>query len=357
MIGDRIIVDAVFHPWNLSAQNQNPLARPQIEAVYASHALAVDEAHLAYRLSREELLADISFDAVAEAEFVESPVDLAVIHALPSLGFTLGNLTDPDRAAAYRARHPNRFKLYATVGTPLDRGAIDELKRQVDAYDVDGLKLYPAFFYADHAEGWRLDGPDFATPLIEAAQDMGIRHVAIHKALWLEPAPREAFNIDDMDSPLARFPDLTFEMVHGGTAFLDQTLDLMEAHPNLYMTLETTFSYLLVKPRVFAKVLGAMVGRVGSERLLFASGNNLAHPAPLLAQFVDYQFSEEHMNEFGLEPLTEQDRRNILGLNALRLHGLDAAALAASVADDDFARRRAAGAAAPWSRVREELVA
>lgn len=357
MIDGEVIVDAVLHPWNLSPENQNPLAKPQLDAVYGSHALAVDDAHLAYKLSPEELFTDISFDAVAEAEFVESPVDLAVIHVLPNLGFTLGHVTDPDRAAAFRARYPNRLLLYGTVGTPLDGGAVEELKRQVDEYQIDGLKLYPAFFYDDRADGWRLDGPDFATPLLEAAQAMGIRHVAVHKALWLTPAPREAFNIDDFDSPLARFPDLTFEMVHGGTAFLDQTLDLMERHPNLYMTLETTFSYLLVKPRIFAKVLGSMIKRVGSSRLLFASGNNLSHPAPLVGNFLNYQFAPEHMEEFGLEPLTEVDRRNILGLNALRLHGLDQRSVLASIEGDDFQQRRLRGDHNPWGAVRRNSVA
>lgn len=352
MIGNQIVVDAVFHPWNLSPENQNPKAVPQLEAVYGSHRLAVDEAHHGYILKPEEIFTDISFEAVAEAEFVESPVDLAVIHSLPPLGFTLGNVTDPDRAAAFRDRHPNRFKLYATVGTPLDGGAIPELERQVKELGVDGLKLYPAFFYDDTAQGWRLDGDDFATPLLEAARDLGIRHVAIHKALWLTPAPREAFGIDDMGGALDRFPDMTFEIVHGGTAFLDQTLDLLERCPNLYMTLETTFSYLLVKPRVFAKVLGGMIKRAGSERLLFASGNNLSHPAPLLSVFADYQFPDALIDEFDLTPLTERDRANILGDNALRLHGLDRDEVIARTKDDGFTRRRAAGATIPWSGLR-----
>lgn len=351
MIGNQVVVDAVFHPWNLSPENQNPKAVPQLEAVYGSHRLAVDEAHQDYILEPEEIFTDISFEAVAHAEFVESPVDLAVIHSLPPLGFTTGNVTDPDRAAAYRDQHPQRFRLYATVGTPLDGGAIGELTRQVRDLGVDGLKLYPAFFYDDTAQGWRLDGEDFATPLLEAARDLGIRHVAIHKALWLTPAPREAFGVDDMSAALARFPEISFEMVHGGTAFLDQTLDLLERHDNLYMTLETTFSYLLVKPRVFAKVLGGMIKRVGSERLLFASGNNLSHPAPLLSVFAAYQFPPELMDEFGLEPLSERDRANILGGNAMRLHGLDRDEVLAQTSDDAFARLRKSDAA-PWTGLR-----
>jgi predicted TIM-barrel fold metal-dependent hydrolase len=352
VIGGQVVVDAVFHPWNLSPANQNPKAVPQLEAVYGSHRLAVDEAHQDYILEPEEIFTDISFEAVAHAEFVESPVDLAVIHSLPPLGFTTGNVTDPDRAAAYRDQHPQRFRLYATVGTPLDGGAIGELTRQVRDLGVDGLKLYPAFFYDDTAQGWRLDGEDFATPLLAAARDLGIRHVAIHKALWLTPAPREAFGVDDMSAALARFPEIAFEMVHGGTAFLDQTLDLLERHDNLYMTLETTFSYLLVKPRVFAKVLGRMIKRVGSERLLFASGNNLSHPAPLLSVFANYQFPPELMDEFGLEPLTDRDRANILGDNALRLHDLNREAVIAATKNDEFAGLRQSHSTAPWSGLR-----
>lgn len=357
MIGQHVVVDAVFHPWNLSPENQNPAARAQLDAVHASHVLALDASNRHYQLTPDEIFSDIDFDALAEAEFVESPVDLAVIHALPSLGFTTGNVTDPDRAAALRDRHPDRFRLYATVGTPLGRGAIEELQRQVDSYPVDGLKLYPALYYDNTATAWRLDGEDFATPLLEAARAMGIRHVAIHKALWLEPAPRSAFDIDDMDSPLDRFPEMSFEMVHGGAAFLDETIELMQRHANLYLTLESTFAYILVKPRVFAKVIGRLINAVGSDRLLFASGNNLAHPAPLLAAFENFQFDAAHQDEFGIAPLTEADRANILGANALRLHGLNPQAVVASTRDDDFAHRRAQCIPEPWSALRQPAVA
>lgn len=218
MIGGQVVVDAVFHPWNLSPANQNPRARAQLDAVHASYRLALDDANRRYELTEAETFSDIDFDALAEAEFVESPVDLAVIHSLPPLGFTTGNVTDPDRAGQLRDRHPDRFRLYGTVGTPIGKGAIAELERQVREIGIDGVKLYPALYYDNAATGWRLDGEDFATPLLEAARRLGVTRVAIHKALWLEPAPREAFDIDDMDSPLDRFSDMTFERVHGGAA-------------------------------------------------------------------------------------------------------------------------------------------
>jgi len=340
VIGDAVIVDAVVHPYDLAPANQNPDARAQLDAVYAAHCLATDDAHAEYRLSAEEFFTDFAYETLARAEFVEAPVDFAVIHALPNLGFAREHVTDPDRAAAFRDRHPQRLGVFATVDTPLVGDAIAQLERQVSELGGDGLKLYPAFFYDGLGAGWRLDGEDFAVPLLDAAYDLGIRHVAIHKALWLPPAPREAFGIDDMAGALGRYPDMSFQIVHAGTAFLEQTRDLLLAHDNLYLTLETTFQYILVKPELFDRIIDTLVGDCGSERLLFASGNNLMHPGPILAAFAAY------------EPLDERDRRNILGENALRLYGRDREQLLAAIADDEFSYDPAAP---PWSSLRSPV--
>lgn len=156
----------------------------------------------------------------------------------------------------------------------------------------------------------------------------------------------------DIDSPLDRFADMTFQIVHGGTAFLEPTLELLERHRNLYLTLETTFQYVLVKPRVFAKIIGALVTRCGSDRLLFASGNNLMHPQPLLDAFAGYELPPEMVDELGFTQLTEDDRRNILGRNALELFGIAEDEALAGVAGDGFARARAERVPEPWSVLR-----
>jgi len=353
MINDMVVVDAVVHPYNLSPANQDPAAKAQLESVYAAHRMSFDARNAAYMLSHEEFFSDLSYETLACAEFVESPVDFAVIHALPGLGMVKSYMNDPARAAAFRDRYPNRFKVYATVDTPIAKGAIEQLEWQVKEHHVDGLKLYPAFFYEGKGVGWRLDGEDFATPLLEAAQGFGIRHVAVHKVLWLPPAPRDAFNIDDVDSPLARFPELTFEIVHAGVAFVEETCALLQRHPNLRLNLETMFAYILTKPKVFAKVLGTLITRCGSERLMFATGNNLAHPRPILEAFARYQFADDVLREFSFRQLTEVDRRNILGLNALRLHGLEAREVLAGIRDDEFSRARAGRIPGPWSVLRE----
>jgi predicted TIM-barrel fold metal-dependent hydrolase len=355
MIDDALVVDAVVHPYDLAPANQDPLAEPQLESVYAAHRLATDAEHAEYVLSHDEFFSDFSYEALASALFLESDVDFAVIHSLPNLGFCREHVTDPDRAAAFRDRHPDRFLLYATVDTPIADGAIAQLERQVRELRVDGLKLYPAFFYDGIGEGWRLDGEDFSTPLIEAAIDMGIRNIAIHKALLLPPAPKEAFRIDDLALPMERFPHVNFQMVHAGTAFLEQTRELLEHHPNFWLNLETTFQYSVVKPELFAKIIGTLITSCGSERLLYGSGCDLMHPAPILEAFRHFTIPEALVEEHGFRQITEQDRRNILGANALRLHGLQAETVLAGIEGDVFDRARGEGRRAPWSVLREAL--
>src|ERR1700739_165066 len=243
VLGGSVVVDAVVHPFNIGPENRAAGAEPQLEALYGAHRLAFGDCYGDYVLSRDEFFSDFSYHAVADALFIESPVDLGILHALPNLGFARTHVTAPERVAALCEKHPDRFLMYATVDTPLTDSAISELEQQVADFPVRGLKLYPAFFYDGKGEGWRLDGPDFATPLLEAARDLGISNTDIHKALWLAPAPRDAFRVDDRPAPLERFSELNFHIVHAGAAFLDQTADLLSRHRNLSATLESVFAY------------------------------------------------------------------------------------------------------------------
>jgi uncharacterized protein len=51
----------------------------------------------------------------------------------------------------------------------------------------------------------------------------------------------------------------------------------------------------------------------------------------------------------GLPEITEEIKRKILGLNYLRMHGLDVEALAKSIEGDEFAVKRAKGKPEPYA--------
>jgi predicted TIM-barrel fold metal-dependent hydrolase len=253
--------------------------------------------------------------------------------------------------AALRDRYPGRYLLYATVDIPVAETAADQLEHQVKEYGVDGLKLYPVMFYDGTVRGWRLDD-DLATPLLEAAHDLGIRNIAIHKAIPVPPAPAEMFRVDDFEATLDRFPTINFHMVHAGVAFVEETAGLLARHGNLYANLESSFSYLLTKPRRFAESVGPLLAAAGSERLLFGSGVNLTHPRPLLEAFDRFEMPADLVEDRGFPVLTADDRRKIVGGNALRVHGLTPTDVRAGIAGDRFEALKAEGLQAPWSLVR-----
>jgi hypothetical protein len=62
-----------------------------------------------------------------------------------------------------------------------------------------------------------------------------------------------------------------------------------------------------------------------------------------------FQFSEEMREREGLPEITRDVKRRILGLNYLRMHGLDAEALAKNIEGDEFAVARSRGKAEPYS--------
>jgi hypothetical protein len=354
MLGDTVVVDAVVHPYNLAPGNRIPEALEQLEAVHAYHRLCTGP-NPEYVLEAHEFLIDFDHEALTHAVFAESPVDLAVIHALPNLGFTKGGVTDPYRMAELRDRYPDRYLLYATVDTPVTDTAIKQLENQVNGLGVDGLKLYPAFFYDGEGHCWRMDGEDFGTPLLEAARELGIRNVAVHKAIPVPPAPLECFRIGDIDAALERFPDINFHIVHAGVAFLPETSELMSRHRNLYANLESTFSYILTKPRIFAEALGTMLNAGGADQLLFGSGANLTHPRLLLEAFAGFEMPEDLVEERGFPTLTPEIKDKILGANALRLHGLRADDVRDGIKGDPFEVAKSAGYGPPWQLLRRQL--
>jgi hypothetical protein len=82
---------------------------------------------------------------------------------------------------------------------------------------------------------------------------------------------------------------------------------------------------------------------------MWASGASVLHAEPPLQWFWEkFHFSEEMREREGLPAITREIKRKILGLNYLRMHGLDAKALAKNIEGDEFSVARAKGKAKPY---------
>lgn len=344
-----MIIDGVIHAYNFSESN---LAYPPYSARFGqgtySHHRMWSPADSDYILRPEEFLTDFDEEVVAEAVFAESPVDVAVFHATPIYDFFHDGLVSLEKGARLKQRYPGRVLLYGTMSLLDTQQAVRELESQVAAYGIDGVKFYPAVFVDGKTVGVSLADESLAFPILERAGELGIRNVAVHKALPLGPTETAPYRVEDLAGAAAAFPDMNFQIVHAGVAFTEETALLLARFPNIYANLEGTFGYIARKPRAFYQSIGLMAEWSSYHQLIFGSGCNVAHPRPLIEAFLALDMPVDLVTEWGYPALDDEAKRAVLGGNLARLHGLDATA---APIDDRFANTDTADRA-PWSRLR-----
>lgn len=350
MIDGMPVMDAVIHAYNVDPSNYaNKYARPLAEMVLGSVNALMPPSYVP---SADSYYRDWTMEETVQQVFVESMTDLAVNHVLPIYSFKDG-LCSLEKAIECKERWPNRIINYCGVDPMMGRAALDELDRQIELLDPVGLKLYPNSWVGDELNGWKMDDPEIAFPLFERARDRGLKVVAIHKALPLGPMPMEYLKMDDIDRAALAFPDLNFEVVHGGMAFLEETAWQLARFPNVYVNLEVTSALVVQRPDAFLHAMAALTGPGGAfvlDRLLWGTGSMVFHPQPLLEAFVrDFKIPEAMVERSGIPQFTQDVKRAILFDNYGKMIGEDLTKRLEATKDDEFAVRTRDGIAPPFS--------
>jgi uncharacterized protein len=345
-----LVIDAVTHAFDSRSSNAKAGAFAQ-RALDSFFQFQWDFVPDPYRLEPELYYRAIDAETFASVMFAESETDVAVYHTIPAWG-VFGDLSPIDVGLAARAAHPERVLVYAAVSPLEGERALEELERQAGEWDVAGLKLYPMDIIDGLLLPFRLSDRKTAYPLLERCGELGIRNVAIHKAIPLDQAPMRYFDVDDVESAARDFPELNFEIVHGGFAFLEETALQLMRFPNVYVNLEGVASMLTKQPRAFAQIIGQLMVYSGTNRIFWGTGATVFHPRPLLEAFAAFEMPADLVAGLGYPELTPAVKQDILGGNFARTHGIDVAALRHALADDAVSRERANGLAAPWRTLR-----
>jgi predicted TIM-barrel fold metal-dependent hydrolase len=355
---DEFIIDAVAHAYNLAPSNYADVAsaEPVSELTYQIGGVGSPDPR--FDLPHDVYVDDWSPQDIANVLFKETATDFAVAHTLPLYCFKDG-FCSLEKSIEFVQRWPNRFRAYAAIDM-LRGDPLAELDRQVDLLKPIGIKVYPTSWNGSTISQWRMNDPKVAFPLYERALKHGIKVIAVHKAVPLGPVVAEnAFNPGDLEGAAGTFPDLTFEVVHGGIAFSEETGWLLARFANICINLEVSNIILERRPRTFSRMLLDLL-KVGGmpimDRLIWASGCCLAHPRATIDAFCRYQIPEDLLQDAGLfgpiTQITDQHKRNILANNYARVHGLDIEAIKKSIAHDEFAQaRRANPSPEPWSTI------
>ena len=360
MIDDVFVLDAVAHAYNHTPENWADEAggHSMVEMAYA---LAQNPPDPRHALSKEVYLQNWSVDDLANLLFRESRTDVAVFHPLAISSFKDGYCS-LEKAAEALQRFPNRFIGAYCVVDPLKRQEVlDSIAEQAEMFGDKalGLKLYPTSWSGDTPVSWQMDDRELIYPLYEKAQEVGLKHIGVHKAVPIGPIPvGRAYDPSDLENAATDFPDLSFEIVHGGLAFIEETAWLLARFQNISVNMEIQNIIVERRPNTFADILIGMChigGNAILDRLFWGSGGTLCHPQPGLEAFMKFEFPQEKLDNSGLfAPVTQitmENKRNMLSGTYARLHGLDLDAMKAAIADDEFSEGRAETLPEPYSTI------
>lgn len=303
-----------------------------------------------YRLEPLRYFQAISADVLESLLFLESDVDVAIYHTVPAWGF-LNDMSPMKIGLELKHRHPNRIFLYGGISPLQGQKAIDDFDRQVEQWGIIGLKLYPVDVIDGEVRVLRFDDRKILYPILDRCRKHGVKVVAVHKAMPLGAVAMDPFRNSDIDYAAIDFPDISFEIVHSGFAFLDEAAFQIARFPNVYVGLESTATLAVRHPRKLARILGEFMMMGGAKKLFWSSGASSPHPRPVLEAFARLEMPIDMLEGDGYPPLTDEIKADILGRNYAKLHGLDLDAIQKRVAGDDLSRRRELGIAEPWSRL------
>ena len=345
-MGERFIVDGVCHPYNFSTQNQRGRFGKLFTDVMYSYYPLVNPPELAF--DHEVWEREWGTEEFIDTMLLESETDVCAVHTLPIYDAFEDGLTATDKGAQLKAAYPDRVLWYCGLDMFSPESALDEAREAIDA-GADGLKFYPSRYVDGRTEAWGMDDEHRLFPILQLAQGRSVQNIAVHKVLPIGPVSTLGMGVDDVSVAANVFPDLTFQVVHAGFMFVDETEFLLANHPNDYATVEASALMAMINPREMMRLLGEFMGFGGVDKVIYASAAVNPHPQIVIDALEAFEMPPESPLQ-----LTDEVRDLFMGGNLARLHGIDPAAHRERVTTDRIGTERSEhGLRAPWSTIKQ----
>ena len=303
--------------------------------------------------NREPRLEDIYLENYIKEVFLDSETDVVALSALPGASEETDVLT-PD--VIYKSRSwineltsSPRVISHGYFSPDLGQQNIEYMHSQLEKIKIEAWKGYTGVPRAKGKDGWRLDDEKLAYPALEFARKKGVRNICLHKGLPL-PFPGDPTLWSPMDVPRAAvdFPDLNFLIYHSGfrgvedvlpaardsfrkNSYVPYTSDICawkKKNPqvkNIYMEMGSTFAMMVSSsPMLAAHVMGMIIDAFGADHVLWGTDSIWwGSPQWQIEAFRRLEMPEDLTKRFGWKPLTNEVKRQIFGLNAARVYGVD----------------------------------
>ena len=321
---------------------------------------------------REPVMEDVYIENFIKEVFIDSDTDMVVVSGIPA-DTDDANILPPDEMVKTRSwinllTSSRRVLSHGLMSPDLGTRNLESMQVQAEKLRIDAWKGYTGQGLAPGRVGWWLDDEEEAYPVLEHSRRLGVRNICTHKGLALGLFDEEHCHPRDLIKVSRDFPDLNFLTYHSAfksladalpaaesnfeeTSYVPWVSDLCEYRKNnphmtnVYMELGSTFGLMAIThPRLCAHVLGMILDAYGPDNLLWGTDSIWwGSPQWQIEALRRLEMPDDLMERFGWQPLTQEVKGKIFGLNAARLYEVDPDAVRNPVPDDYLERLREFG--------------
>jgi predicted TIM-barrel fold metal-dependent hydrolase len=332
------VVDGHMHFWDASpANHRNEYGDAWIKCFYDYHT-ALSPAEYVWPF---EKYCDYGEEAVINDLFLEGYVDVGIMNSTNLYEFFKTGFNPTQRNNKLKQKHPDRFILCGAFDPREEEAGLDKLRRLVEEYPVQGIKLYTAE-WREGSKGWRLNDP-WAYKYLELTQELGIKNIHVHKGPTIYPLSRDAFDVNDVDYAATDFPQLNFIVEHVGLPRLDDFCWIATQEHNVYAGMSVASAFVRSRPKYFAEIIANLLFWLGEDRIIFGSDYAIWSPRWIIEDFMSFELPDDIKEEFKVE-LTPEVKRKIMGENVAGLYGIDIPAHRKKLSQDEIGLRLAGSA-------------
>jgi predicted TIM-barrel fold metal-dependent hydrolase len=276
-------------------------------------------------------------------------VSLSALPLAPEHSPLSMQVMEETRRVAERLCHDDRVLLHAQALPNVGRleSNLEAMERASTHHPIAAWKVfthYPDLW--DGSGGWWLDDHERGVPKVGArfihkAVEIGVPIVSVHKGL--SGGSRFA-SPEDVGPAARKHPDATFVVYHSGfetsttegpytrptrTVGVNRLItSLREAgvgpNENVYAELGSTWWYLMRTPTQAAHVVGKLLRYLGEDNVLWGTDSLFyGSPQDQIQAFRALHIEPELQDRYGYPALTKRIKAKVLGLNAVRLYGID----------------------------------
>jgi predicted TIM-barrel fold metal-dependent hydrolase len=313
------VVDSHSHFWDASRENwrsgREEFAKGWIDCFYGYHQLAPPETHWDYERFLKVTPEDFERDM-----FTEGHVDYAVFQSTYLKEWYTEGFNTVDQNGSLLERFGDRLIVNGRFDPRDGDAGLAELEADAKRWNLKGVKLYTAEWNGS-SRGYKLTDPE-TYRFLEAARELGIKNIHVHKGPTIWPLNKDAFDVADVDQTATDFTDLNFIVEHAGIPRIDDFCYMAVQEPNVYAGLSVVIGGLMhARPKFFARCMGELLFWVGEDRMTFGGDYNIWTPKWQVEGLVDWQMPDDEA--FTDYPrLTTASKKKILGLNAAKLYDI-----------------------------------